>query len=57
MKENERPVVRRGLDVSRGSKVTEGMSLLTYLGLLASAGIATSFLAPGSCKPSLAYER
>ncbi|MEY3105819.1 MAG: hypothetical protein RJA72_1851, partial [Pseudomonadota bacterium] len=22
MKENERPVVRRGLDVSRGSKVT-----------------------------------
>lgn len=44
MKENERPVVRRGLDVSR-SKVTEGMSLLTYLGLLASAGVITSMLA------------
>jgi len=45
MKENERPVVRRGLDVSRGSKVTEGMSLLTYLGLSASAGVITSMLA------------
>lgn len=46
MNENADEIVkRRGLDVSRGSKVTEGMSLLTYLSLLASAGIATSLLA------------
>ena len=45
MSEQERPVIRRGLDVSRGSKVKEGMSLLAYLSLLAGSGLLTSLLA------------
>jgi len=37
--------VRRGLDISRGSEVREGMSLLAYLSLLGFSGVAAALLA------------
>lgn len=41
LKEN----VRRGLDLSRGSEVREGMSLLAYLSLLGLSGVAVALIA------------
>ena len=40
-----REQIRKGLDISRGSEVREGMSLLVYLSLLGLAGVAVSLLA------------
>jgi type III secretory pathway component EscU len=37
--------VRRGLDLSRGSEVREGTSLLAYLSLLGFSGVAVALLA------------